>query len=174
MRCKMVRMIAKLLGVLVLGLLLVCFSACGSAVQTPGNKSVEVTIRTDAEELAKKVKLPVQPSKVKWVEKRLGSSASDRVPGPSDHMLIAQLYFDDAGKKRLLETLTTSEARADSIDIESWFDDEVKAKQIDRNGHKMIAGPKLSADAILLPPYSNATLINIPETNIFILKIWTS
>ena len=167
-------MAAKLFSVFVLSVFVVCFSACGSAVQTPENISVEVTIRTDAEELAKKIKLPVQPSKLKWIEKRLGSSASDRMPGPSDHMLIAQLHFDDAGKKRLLEALTTSDARTDSIDIESWFDDEVKAKQIDRNGHNMIIGPKLSADAILLPPYSNATLINIPETNIFILKVWTS
>lgn len=136
-------------------------------------KDDTTAVSTSVADLAKKVKLPFEPSAVRWVEKRLGGSESDTIPGSTDYVLIAELKFDEEGKKKLLEALGSNERSPGSIDVESWFSDEVKAKQIDRNGYKILTNTDLGADAFLQRPYSGGTLIQIPDTNFFILKLST-
>ena len=81
-------------GVLCAGLLMV---AAGCE-----RKTEERIVKTDANELAKVMQLPVAPRAVKWVRATPGKGGPI---GPNDATIVALLEFSDEGMKAMREKL---------------------------------------------------------------------
>ncbi|HEX8368088.1 MAG TPA: hypothetical protein VF604_06070 [Pyrinomonadaceae bacterium] len=132
-------------------------------------KNVEV--RTDFENLEKRIDLPVRPQEVIWMAEIFDNSKG-AVPGPTDYRLTALLKYDEKSAAEFVQKLETqtTEKSFGSADVKPWFPDEVKneAKTID--GRTYLEGAKYLPNSFLRSPYRNGNLIRIGKTNYFVLN----
>lgn len=81
-------------------------SACSGEEAKMQPEKLPLHVRTDREELAKRLRLPPDIQNVRWLTIRLGNPDGSRlVPGPTDTALWAWLEADDATWEELRKTL---------------------------------------------------------------------
>lgn len=124
----------------------------------------------DIEKLAEAINLKFKPSEAVWHAKTLGNP-DNRVPGPTDHQLIAVMKFNADDEQKFVESLKKDpEMKIGNTDIKEWFPDDLKAL---KNEENKIIGEKFSADDFLRPPYSNGLLLKVKDSNYYILNIYS-
>lgn len=136
----------------------------------------------DAEELAKIIKLPLEPEEVLWVELTAakegeisGNAIRYTSPSPDPNMkrLVAVLKFSDANSDALTAQAEKVEPPQNvSIDPEEWFPVELIA-QSETAGDQSLKGKQYSARDFLQPPYTKGRLIKLEQPGYFVLELTT-
>ncbi len=131
------------------------------------------TAEDDENKLEDLVKLPFTPEENVWRVAKPGKDAnSNRVPGPNDYQLTAVLKFSDEDKAALLESLGGKAPFPTTVAPESWFPAELIAKG-ETSGDSTLKGVAYPATNFLKTPYSEGNLIQINETDYFVLRLQT-
>lgn len=90
--------------------------------------------------------------------------------GPKGKMLTVVLNYSDENAEKLEKLLSKSQQFDIEIGAELWFPAELKAKA-DAEGDQKIKGKGYSADDFAKKPYLKGTILRIPQTNFFVLRM---
>ena len=146
-------------------------SAQNSAQNSAQSSATLETVSRDIEALGKEIELPIRPRAVVWQAGKLGNP-NNQAPGPSDYRLTAVLKFDQAEIKTLLEKIESpAPASSGTVRVEKWFPEDLKKIAEAANDKSTLEGKKYNADQFLRSPYTSGTLIQINETDYFVLKL---
>ncbi len=183
-----VRFIAPLPLIIFLSLFVSCVSNnTSNQVANKNNNTSEIAeaparANDDAEELARKIKLPLTPDELFWVEEaaaKTGVIGPDGIknippsPDPNTKMLIAVLKFSDVNSDALTSQVQKIAPPQDvSIEPEEWFPAELIAES-ETAGDQSLKGKQYSAQDFLQPPYIKGRLIKLEQRGYFVLELST-
>ena len=122
------------------------------------------------------INLPVEAEendfRIEDVKPAKGSD--ERVPGPTDRILTVVMRFSDEKAAELVELVEKDKAPFEAGVIpEPWFPAELKAKA-ESEGDQEIKGKAYSAKAFSKSPWLNGSIVRIPQTNFFVLRMSSS
>jgi len=117
------------------------------------------SIRNDVEELGLRVNVPFETEELVWKEVAAGSS------------LVAIMRFTPENSARVVaEAEKFRPATRVDVTSETWFPQELIA-QADMTGDDRLVGNSYSANAFLIPPYTEGSLVRVENTDYFILQV---
>ena len=141
------------------------------------NTNVEVTDKTSEDSIQKLETLINMPVEAEETDFRLddiqASNTNSRVPGPQDRMLTVVLKYSEENAEKLSERLSEFKEFDIEIEAETWFPAELKAKA-DAEGDQKIKGKGTNAKIFGKAPFLKGTILRIPETNFFVLRMSTN
>lgn len=143
-------------------------NANAPAAASPMSAETADAPRDNVDEFQQLVRLPLKPEEVVWKETALEPS---RLPDAAAKRLIAVLRFTPENASRLSDQAAKSRPPApESLDTEAWYPEELIAKA-GTSGDGKLAGQSYAADEFLLPPYTQAKLTRIDNTDFFIIEL---
>jgi hypothetical protein len=130
---------------------------------------------TDIDSLAAATTLVPRPISATWHRETRGSNRVAGVPGPKDYLLVAVLRYADKETAEVVSAAAGLERpRAGETEIRDWFPDAMKQRAIkNERGTLVIRGERLSAERFLRSPLLNGSLVRIPDSNDFVLMLYT-
>lgn len=163
----------KLITTIFLFVSLLLFIACGedpnennSNANSSAGKIQEQksNVNDDFALLGEKINVPFEPDDVLWQEETLSQGKKLTA--------VIKFYQEDMGK--LMPMLEKVEVNQEvGIEPEEWFPDEVKT-QAEQSGDKMLRGIFYKTTPFQKEPYTKGTLIQIPNSEYFILYLSTN
>lgn len=157
---------------------LMCLAAaylsCTAATPKEGDPNMSGTgdhaaVSTDAKELGRFVTLPYEPRSVAWQRRTRGAGGA--APGPTDWSVVCVLELSDADAARLSADAGKGQPDAvKKVRVFEWFPEAVR-RRAGEDG--LLEGRSLDAGGFYKSPLNNGSLVRVPETDYFILVLYT-
>ena len=123
----------------------------------------------DSIKLNELINLPYEPEESPFREDDIKNEANSNATGtPEGKKLTAVIKFSEEDTQALLSELEQTKSYKMKIEPDPWFPAELIAKS-DMSGDQSISGTGFSADKFFKPPYNAGSIIQINQTNYFVL-----
>jgi len=133
--------------------------------------SGQAAVSKDVNELRRLVNLPYEPRSAIWQRRARGSGESGAAPGPTDWSVVCVLELSEEDAARLVADATRQRpAAAKKVKVLEWFPEEVRRRAGD---DQMLEGQGFDAGLFYKSPLTNGSLVRVPETNYFVLGLYT-
>ena len=130
----------------------------------------QAAVSEDVNELRRLVSLPYEPRSALWQRRARGSGES-AAPGPTDWSVVCVLELSEEDAARLVADATRQRpAAAKKVKVLEWFPEEVRRRA---GADHMLEGEGLDARPFYKSPLTNGSLVRVPETNYFVLGLYT-
>jgi hypothetical protein len=120
------------------------------------------------------INLPFVPKENAWRKERITADANSNVaPEPTDYKLTAVLKFSENDTQELISKSKGNKMPFKTeLEAESWFPAELIAKG-ETSGDSTLKGLAYGVEDFVKAPYSSGVLIQIDDTDYFVLVLQT-
>ena len=130
-----------------------------AASNSPVTRSNGDAARTDVEDLSLLIRVPFKPDDLVW------KASADK------KKIVAVFRFDPEDTPKLLAEIGGSAAgEAVNVDVEPWYPDEL-ATQGEFSSEGRVSGKAYQATPFYQDPYKNGRVIQIDNTDFFVVEI---